>query len=115
MLLGKKYWNQDRFVINNLLNRFFVSIKLSYKQDISNLRERHPWKQLNQLSCAESQVYFGGIVSVLPIAIDCAKSAYKRLRAIRAYREQANEYHFVENLKIQKDREAGKQFVESFV
>jgi len=83
---------------------------LEPRQDISNLRERHPWKQLNQLSCAESQVYFGGIVSVLPIAIDCAKSAYKRLRAIRAYREQANEYHFVENLKIQKDREADERY-----
>lgn len=63
----------------------------------------------------ESRIWLGGIVSVLPIAMDCAKNCYKRLQAVKAYRDQANEYHFVEGLKIEKNKERGAvQFVITF-
>ena len=64
----------------------------------------------------ESRIWLGGIVSVLPIAMDCAKNCYKRLQAVKAYRDQANEYHFVEGLKIEKNKERGiVQFMVTFI
>lgn len=64
----------------------------------------------------DSRIWFGGIVSVLPIAMDCAKNCFKRLQTVKAYRDQANEYHFVEGLKIEKNKERGTvQFVITFL
>jgi len=83
---------------------------LDPQQDISHLRERTPASQLYHLGVEENRVHFGGIISVLPIAMDCAKQAYNRLNAVKAYRQQANEYHFVEGLKIERQREREERF-----
>lgn len=79
-------------------------------QDISHLKERNPTRQLNQLSIEHARIYIGGIVSVLPIAMDCAQTAYRRLNAVKAYRDQANQYHFVEGLKIEKNIEKEERY-----
>lgn len=79
-------------------------------QDISHLRERKPYAQINQLGIEESRLFFGGIVSVLSIAMDCAKTAYKRLNAVKAYRIKANEYHYVEGIKIEKTKEKEERY-----
>jgi len=79
-------------------------------QDISHLKEKEPRNCLNRMGVEESRIWLGGIVSVLPIAMDCAKNCYKRLQAVKAYRDQANEYHFVEGLKIEKNKEREERF-----
>jgi len=79
-------------------------------QDISHLKEKEPRDCLNRMGVEESRIWLGGIVSVLPIAMDCAKNCYKRLQAVKAYRDQANEYHFVEGLKIEKNKEREERF-----
>ena len=39
---------------------------------------------------SESRSHFGGIISVLPTAMDCARDAVNRVESIRAYRRPAS-------------------------
>jgi len=55
-------------------------------QDISDLRVRYPHTHLNHLSCDEARNHFGGIISVVPLAVTCAKDAVERIEVTRAYR-----------------------------
>jgi len=50
------------------------------------LRTKFPNSQLNHLGVDECRNHFGGIVSVMPIAMDCARDALKRIELTRVYR-----------------------------
>ncbi|KAJ8379715.1 hypothetical protein SKAU_G00004930 [Synaphobranchus kaupii] len=45
-------------------------ILLSPTTDISNLRAQFPHDEVNRLSCVEARSYYGGVVSLIPVAID---------------------------------------------
>ncbi|XP_035291380.1 sperm acrosome-associated protein 9 [Anguilla anguilla] len=38
--------------------------------DISNLRAQFPHDEVNRLSCVEARNYYGGVVSLIPVAVD---------------------------------------------
>lgn len=59
---------------------------LEPNQNIINIRTKYPNTHLNHLSVDECRNHFGGIVSVLPIAMDCAREALKRIELTRVYR-----------------------------
>ncbi|KAJ8413867.1 hypothetical protein AAFF_G00064650 [Aldrovandia affinis] len=43
--------------------------------DISNLRAQFPHDEVNRLSCVEARSYYGGVVSLVPVAIDLLREA----------------------------------------
>lgn len=51
------------------------------RQDVSNVRARFPNDQINHLSCDEAKNHFGGIVSLVPFAMDCASEAVERMES----------------------------------
>lgn len=71
------------------LNHIFMRWKkiLEPRQDISNIRARFPNDQVNHLSCDEAKNHFGGIVSLIPVAMDCAREVVDRIESTRAYRD----------------------------
>nr|XP_009859697.1 sperm acrosome-associated protein 9 [Ciona intestinalis] len=59
---------------------------LESRQDISAVRVKFPFSHVNHLSCDEARNHFGGVVSVLPVAMGYARDAVERIEVIRAYR-----------------------------
>ncbi|XP_028851289.1 sperm acrosome-associated protein 9 [Denticeps clupeoides] len=55
-------------------------ILLGPYHDISNLRARYPHNELNRLSCNEARNYYGGVVSLIPSALDLLKTASAAMR-----------------------------------
>nr|XP_039255734.1 sperm acrosome-associated protein 9-like [Styela clava] len=74
------------------LNNLFKTWKsvLEQRQDISHIRAKFPNDQVNHLSCDEAKNHFGGIVSVIPVAMDCAREVVERIEATRAYRAKSS-------------------------
>ncbi|NXH10451.1 SACA9 protein, partial [Bucco capensis] len=46
---------------------------LSHSNDLSTIRARYPHDVVNHLSCDEARNHYGGVVSLLPIVLDCLK------------------------------------------
>ncbi|NXI96540.1 SACA9 protein, partial [Psophia crepitans] len=46
---------------------------LSHSNDMSTLRARYPHDVVNHLSCDEAKNHYGGVVSLIPIVLDCMK------------------------------------------
>jgi len=70
--------------------KWFLMYYLPEFQNISQLRVKFPNSQLNHLSVTESRLHFGGIISVLPTAMDCARDSVNRIESTRAYRRPAS-------------------------
>lgn len=68
--------------------------RISFKrQDVSDLRAKFPNDQVNHLSCDEAKNHFGGIVSLIPVAMDCARDAVERIESTRAYRDDVTQQY----------------------
>ncbi|XP_069743362.1 sperm acrosome-associated protein 9 isoform X3 [Narcine bancroftii] len=48
-------------------------VLLSCNNDMRNLRAKYPHDEVNHLSCEEAKHHYGGVVSILPIALDYLK------------------------------------------
>ncbi|KAH0615385.1 hypothetical protein JD844_004568 [Phrynosoma platyrhinos] len=46
---------------------------LSHSNDLSSIRAKYPHDVVNHLSCNEAQNHYGGVVSLIPIVLDCMK------------------------------------------
>ncbi|XP_009997277.1 PREDICTED: uncharacterized protein C9orf9 homolog [Chaetura pelagica] len=58
-------------ITNHLLER--CKLLLSHSNDLSPLRARYPHDVVNHLSCEEARNRYGGVVSLIPIVLDCVK------------------------------------------
>ncbi|NXC45720.1 SACA9 protein, partial [Penelope pileata] len=56
---------------NEILDR--CKLLLSYSNDLSTIRAKYPHDVVNHLSCDEAKNHFGGVVSLIPIVLDCMK------------------------------------------
>ncbi|XP_044517248.1 sperm acrosome-associated protein 9 [Gracilinanus agilis] len=56
---------------NNILEK--CKILVSHSNDLSSLRARYPHDVVNHLSCDEARNHYGGVVSLIPIALDLMK------------------------------------------
>ncbi|ETE66558.1 putative protein C9orf9, partial [Ophiophagus hannah] len=46
---------------------------VSHSNDLSGLRAKYPHDVVNHLSCDEARNHYGGVVSLIPIILDCMK------------------------------------------
>ncbi|KAI4882211.1 hypothetical protein NFI96_034143, partial [Prochilodus magdalenae] len=53
---------------------------LSPNCNISHLQAHYPHDEINRLSCNEARNYYGGVVSVIPLALDLLRVASLELR-----------------------------------
>ncbi|NXJ61755.1 SACA9 protein, partial [Rostratula benghalensis] len=58
-------------VTNGILER--CKLLLSHSNDLSAIRAKYPHDVVNHLSCDEAKNHYGGVVSLIPIVLDCMK------------------------------------------
>ncbi|NXN29361.1 SACA9 protein, partial [Nycticryphes semicollaris] len=58
-------------VTNGILDR--CKLLLSHSNDLSTIRAKYPHDVVNHLSCDEAKNHYGGVVSLIPIVLDCMK------------------------------------------
>ncbi|XP_029855685.1 sperm acrosome-associated protein 9 isoform X1 [Aquila chrysaetos chrysaetos] len=60
---------------NNITNSILERCKLllSHSNDLSTIRAKYPHDVVNHLSCDEAKNHYGGVVSLIPIVLDCMK------------------------------------------
>ncbi|NXK21155.1 SACA9 protein, partial [Arenaria interpres] len=58
-------------VTNDILER--CKLLLSHSNDLSAIRAKYPHDVVNHLSCDEAKNHYGGVVSLIPIVLDCMK------------------------------------------
>ncbi|NXG89424.1 SACA9 protein, partial [Stercorarius parasiticus] len=60
---------------NNITNGILERCKmlLSHSNDLSAIRAKYPHDVVNHLSCDEAKNHYGGVVSLIPIVLDCMK------------------------------------------
>ncbi|NWX17358.1 SACA9 protein, partial [Aegotheles bennettii] len=56
---------------NSILER--CKLLLSHSNDLSAIRAKYPHDTVNHLSCEEAKNLYGGVVSLIPIVLDCIK------------------------------------------
>ncbi|KAM9370862.1 sperm acrosome-associated protein 9 [Phaethornis superciliosus] len=56
---------------NGILER--CKLLLSHSNDLSAIRAKYPHDVVNHLSCEEAKNHYGGVVSLIPIVLDCIK------------------------------------------
>ncbi|XP_075628401.1 sperm acrosome-associated protein 9 isoform X1 [Balearica regulorum gibbericeps] len=58
---------------NNITSGILERCKLllSHSNDLSAIRARYPHDVVNHLSCDEAKNHYGGVVSLIPIVLDC--------------------------------------------
>nr|XP_009933074.1 PREDICTED: uncharacterized protein C9orf9 homolog [Opisthocomus hoazin] len=56
---------------NSILER--CKLLLNHSNDLSTIRAKYPHDVVNHLSCDEAKNYYGGVVSLIPIVLDCIK------------------------------------------
>ncbi|CAM4568999.1 sperm acrosome-associated protein 9 isoform X1 [Lepidochelys kempii] len=59
-------------VTNNILEK--CKLLVSPSNDLSTIRAKYPHDVVNHLSCDEAKNHYGGVVSLIPIVLDCMKS-----------------------------------------
>ncbi|NXJ87878.1 SACA9 protein, partial [Corythaixoides concolor] len=58
-------------ITNGVLER--CKLLLSHSNDLSTIRAKYPHDVVNHLSCDEAKNHYGGVVSLIPIVLDCMK------------------------------------------
>ncbi|XP_060106921.1 sperm acrosome-associated protein 9 isoform X2 [Heteronotia binoei] len=60
---------------NNTTNALLEKCKMlvSHSNDLSGIRAKYPHDVVNHLSCDEARNHYGGVVSLIPIVLDCMK------------------------------------------
>ncbi|NXA49823.1 SACA9 protein, partial [Nothocercus julius] len=58
-------------VTNGILER--CKLLLSHSNDLSAIRAKYPHDVVNHLSCNEAKNHYGGVVSLIPVVLDCMK------------------------------------------
>ncbi|NXT01395.1 SACA9 protein, partial [Jacana jacana] len=58
-------------VTNGILER--CKLLLNHSNDLSAIRAKYPHDVVNHLSCDEAKNRYGGVVSLIPIVLDCMK------------------------------------------
>ncbi|NXT31765.1 SACA9 protein, partial [Pelecanoides urinatrix] len=60
---------------NNITNGILERCKLllSHSNNLSTIRAKYPHDVVNHLSCDEAKNHYGGVVSLIPIVLDCMK------------------------------------------
>ncbi|XP_015681339.1 sperm acrosome-associated protein 9 isoform X1 [Crotalus tigris] len=60
---------------NSTTNAILEKCKMyvSHSNDLSGLRAKYPHDVVNHLSCDEARNHYGGVVSLIPIILDCMK------------------------------------------
>ncbi|NXV49324.1 SACA9 protein, partial [Uria aalge] len=58
-------------ITNGILER--CKMLLSHSNDLSAIRAKYPHDVVNHLSCDEAKNHYGGVVSLIPIVLDCVK------------------------------------------
>ncbi|NXJ78033.1 SACA9 protein, partial [Trogon melanurus] len=60
---------------NNRTNGILETCKLllSHSNDLSTIRAKYPHDVVNHLSCDEAKNHYGGVVSLIPVVLDCMK------------------------------------------
>nr|XP_034958092.1 sperm acrosome-associated protein 9 [Zootoca vivipara]XP_034958093.1 sperm acrosome-associated protein 9 [Zootoca vivipara] len=58
-------------VTNALLDK--CKTLVSHSNDLSGIRAKYPHDVVNHLSCDEARNHYGGVVSLIPIVLDCMK------------------------------------------
>ncbi|XP_066466969.1 sperm acrosome-associated protein 9 [Tiliqua scincoides] len=60
---------------NNVTNAILDRCKtlVSHSNDLSGLRAKYPHDVVNHLSCDEARNHYGGVVSLIPVVLDCVK------------------------------------------
>ncbi|NXN39359.1 SACA9 protein, partial [Rhinoptilus africanus] len=60
---------------NNITNGILERCKmlLSHSNDLSAIRAKYPHDVVNHLSCDEAKNRYGGVVSLIPVVLDCLK------------------------------------------
>ncbi|NXX74334.1 SACA9 protein, partial [Urocolius indicus] len=58
-------------ITNGILER--CKLLLSHSNDLSSIRAGYPHDAVNHLSCHEARNHYGGVVSLIPIVLDCMK------------------------------------------
>nr|XP_056715949.1 sperm acrosome-associated protein 9 isoform X2 [Euleptes europaea] len=56
---------------NTLLEK--CKMLVSHSNDLSAIRAKYPHDVVNHLSCDEARNHYGGVVSLIPIILDCMK------------------------------------------
>ncbi|XP_053138064.1 sperm acrosome-associated protein 9 isoform X2 [Hemicordylus capensis] len=56
---------------NTLLDR--CKTLVSHSNDLSSIRAKYPHDVVNHLSCDEARNHYGGVVSLIPMVLDCMK------------------------------------------
>lgn len=81
-----------RKLSKNFVDSFLDTVFAKWKKlsepshQFTLLRAPYPFTQLNHLSCDEARNHFGGIISLIPILIQCARDAVDRIETKRALR-----------------------------
>ncbi|NXI57344.1 SACA9 protein, partial [Chloroceryle aenea] len=60
------------YITDGILER--CKTLLSHSNDLSTVRAKYPHDVVNHLSCHEARNHYGGIVSLIPIVLDCMKA-----------------------------------------
>lgn len=58
-------------VTNTILDR--CKMLVSHSNDLSGIRAKYPHDVVNHLSCDEARNHYGGVVSLIPVVLDCIK------------------------------------------
>ncbi|NXW51263.1 SACA9 protein, partial [Nyctiprogne leucopyga] len=58
-------------ITNGILER--CKLLLRHNNDLSTIRAKYPHDVVNHLSCDEAKNHYGGVVSLIPIVLDCMK------------------------------------------
>ncbi|NXY74637.1 SACA9 protein, partial [Glareola pratincola] len=58
-------------ITNGILER--CKMLLSHSNDLSAIRAKYPHDVVNHLSCDDAKNHYGGVVSLIPIVLDCMK------------------------------------------
>ncbi|NXE26436.1 SACA9 protein, partial [Ardeotis kori] len=60
---------------NNITDGILERCKLllSHSNDLSAIRATYPHDVVNHLSCDEAKNHYGGVVSIIPVVLDCVK------------------------------------------
>lgn len=72
---------------------------LDPEQDISNLHHPIAVKYCNKLNALENRKLYHGVISVLPVAMDCARKIRHQIDHTKTYQEQMRTFNTCEELR----------------
>ncbi|XP_072908792.1 sperm acrosome-associated protein 9 isoform X2 [Hemitrygon akajei] len=90
---------------NDVLEK--CQVLLSCNHDIKNLRAKYPHDELNHLSCDEAKHHYGGVISVLPIALDYLKDGMGNIELAQYEAAKNNRYAHCNKREEPKENSEG--------